>query len=787
MVRNYLKVVLRNFFKSKLYSFINISGLSTGMAVALLIGLWIWDEVSYDTYHVNYRSIAQVMENQSLESGITTMAVKPLPLAKELRDKYAGDFKSVAATIEFEQIVATKDKNLTRTGEFADLEFPEMLTLKMLNGLRSALNDPSSILLSKSLAKAIFGNEDAMGKTIRLGDKYDLEVKGVYEDLPENSTFRDMAFIAPVHLLFDKPADENDWKTNAFSIFVQLNPGIDFKTVSARISGLLREHNKSVVKPTLFLYPMSRWHLYSKFKNGIDVSGNIQYIWMFGIIGLFILLLASINFMNLTTARSENRAKEVGIRKAIGSTRGQLISQFFGESFFMVTCAFVLSLFLAQLVLPFFNSVSGKHMAIPWGNAFFWICTIGFMVIMGFVSGSYPALYLSSFNPERVLKGTFHPGRSASIPRKVLVVVQFTVSIVLAIGTTVVYRQIQYARDRPLGYEQNGLVTVPINSPQLNTNYAALRDDLLKTGAVTSMAESSSPTTGIYSSANNMDWKGKDPDRQAAFGTISSSAEFGRTIGWNIIEGRDISAQFATDSTAFVLNEAAVKVMGFVDPIGERVKWHGKDFTIIGVVKDMIMTSPFLASNPTVFMMNKERSMNFIVLRLNRNQGAARTLATIESIFKKYNPDAPFEYHFADEAYAKKFASEQRIGRLAGFFSLLALFISCIGIYGMASFVAEQRRKEIGVRKVLGASVINVCGLLSREFILLVLISLALAGPTAYYFMHNWLLNYEYHTVIPWWIFAATGLGVILITLATISYQSIKAALINPVKSLRMD
>lgn len=787
MIKNYLKVVLRNFFKSKLYSFINVLGLSIGMAVALLIGLWIWDEISYDTYHANYRSIAQVMENQSLESGITTMAVKPLPLAKELRHNYSGDFKAVAATISFEQIVATKDKKLTRGGDFADPEFPEMLTLKMLGGSRSALNDPSSILLSKSLAGAVFGDEDVMGKTIRLGDKYDLQVKGVYEDLPENSTFKDIAFIAPIHLLFDKPADENDWYTNSFSIFVQMNHGSDFKTASSKISGLLQEHNKSVVKPTLFLYPMSRWHLYSEFKNGADVGGNIQYCWMFGIIGLFILLLASINFMNLTTARSEHRAKEVGIRKAIGSTRRQLITQFFGESFFMVAFSFVLSLLLAQATLPFFNSVSEKQMTIPWATTYFWISAVGFMVIMGFITGSYPALYLSSFNPERVLKGAFHPGRSASIPRKVLVVVQFTVSIFLAIGTIVVYRQIQFARDRPLGYEQNGLVTVPINSPQLNINYKALRDDLLKTGAVTSMAQSSSPTTGIYSFANNMEWKGKDPNQQASFGTISSSAEFGQTIGWNIKEGRDLSSQFATDSMAFVLNEAAVKVMGFVHPTGERVKWHGKDFTIIGVVKDMVMTSPFLASNPTVFMMNNERDMNIIVLKLNPDQGASRTLATIESIFKKYNPDAPFEYHFEDEQYSQKFAREQRIGRLSGFFALLALFISCIGIFGMASFVAEQRRKEIGVRRVLGASVANVWVLLSREFILLVLISLILAGPAAYYFMQNWLLNYQYHTVISWWIFVATGLLVILITLTTVSYQSIKAALINPIKSLRME
>jgi hypothetical protein len=386
-----------------------------------------------------------------------------------------------------------------------------------------------------------------------------------------------------------------------------------------------------------------------------------------------------------------------------------------------------------------------------------------------------------------VLKGTFQPGRAAAIPRKVLVVVQFTICIGLSIATMVVYRQIQFAKDRPLGFTQNGLITVPLNSPQVTDNYDAFRTELLKSGAVSDVAESSSPTTGIFSSANNLVWKGKDPNNQAAFGTISSSSEFGATLGWTITKGRDFSAELATDSRAFVLNEAAVKIMGFTRPIGERIHWHGKDFTVIGVVKDMVMTSPFLSTSPTVFMMNKERAMSVIVIRLAPNQPPLRSLSLIENIFKQFNPDALFDYQFEDEQYARKFETEQRIGRFAGGFAILALFISCIGIFGMASFVAEQRRKEIGVRKILGASVGNVWRLLSKEFILLVLISLALAAPLAYHFMQEWLQHYAYHTAIPWWIFALAGLGVVLITLLTVSYQTIKAALDSPVKSLRTE
>jgi len=532
---------------------------------------------------------------------------------------------------------------------------------------------------------------------------------------------------------------------------------------------------------------MSKWHLYSEFINGVPATGNIRYCWMFGFIGVFILLLASINFMNLATARSEKRAKEVGIRKAIGSGRHQLITQFFGESVFMVACAFVLALLLAQLLLPIFNEVAGKKMTIPWAIPFFWCCAFAFMLIMAFLSGSYPALYLSSFNPVQVLKGTLQPGRWAAIPRKVLVVVQFTVSIGLATATMVVYRQIQFAKDRPLGYKQNGLINIPLNSPTLNANYKALRIELLNTGTVANVAESSSPTTGIFSGANNLVWRGKDPNRQAAFGTISSSSDYGPTIGWNIIEGRDFSAGLATDSMAFILNEAAVKQMGLLKPVGEPVKWHGKDFTIIGVVRDMVMTSPFISAMPTVFMMNTERSMNVIEIKLAPNQSASQALSAIGAIFRKFSPDVPFDYQFEDQQYARKFAGEQRIGSLARGFSLLALFISCIGIFGMASFVAEQRRKEIGVRKVLGASVVGVWVLLSREFVMLVLISLALASPAAWYFMHGWLQHYEYHTAISWSIFAIAGIGVLLITLLTVSYQSIKASLENPVNSLRTE
>ena len=789
MFRNYLKIALRSFYKNKLYSTVNIAGLSVGIAIALVIGLWIWDELSFNTSASNYRQIAQVMQNESLDKGIETLPVEPLPLAKALRSNYASDFKYVAATTSFDQVIAVDNKRLSRLGTFTEPDFPEMMTLKMVGGSRTALNDPSSILLSRSLATSMFGSNDPLGQIVRLGTAYTLQVKGVYEDIPANNTYADIAFIAPLHLLLPDSVAQDDWYSSSFQILVQLNPGSKPEGVSEKIKNLVYDHTKNATKPALYLYPMNHWHLYDQFKNGKEAGGNIQYVWMFGVVAVFILLLASINFMNLSTARSEKRAREVGIRKTMGSSRQQLIGQFFGESFLMVTGSFILALLLVQAILPFFNVLAGKKMSILWTNPFFWLVSVFFIGLTGLLAGSYPALYLSSFQPVKVLKGAFRAGRNAAIPRKIMVVVQFTVSVILAVCTIVVYRQIQFAKDRPLGYDQNGLVTIPLDmtTPQLNDNVAAFRRDLLQSGAIVNMAVSSSPTTGVWSSANNLDWKGKDPNRQAQFGTISASVDFGPTIGWQIIKGRGFSPQFGTDSMGFVLNEAAVKLTGLRDPIGEQIKWHGKNWTILGIVKDMVMTSPFQATQAVVFMMNRERALNVIDLKLNPHLSALQALTRIETVFKKYNPDALFEYQFSDEEYAKKFAGQQRIGRLAGVFSLLALFISCIGVFGMASFAAEQRTKEIGVRKVLGASVFHLWGLLSINFVGLVMLSLLIAMPVAWYEMNNWLQQYEYRTGIPWWIFVSAGAGALGITLLTVSYQTIRAALINPVKSLRSE
>jgi ABC-type antimicrobial peptide transport system permease subunit len=583
---------------------------------------------------------------------------------------------------------------------------------------------------------------------------------------------------------------KNPWGSNFTQTFAQVADQADMEKVSAKIINVklnkLKDEDDRKYKPEVFLHPMSKWHLYSEFKNGKNIGGRIEFVWLFGIIGVFVLMLACINFMNLSTARSEKRAKEVGIRKSIGSVRAQLISQFFSESLVVALLAFIVSLLLVQLVLPAFNQVADKKLAILWSSPLFWITGIGFSLLTGVIAGSYPALYLSSFQPVKVLKGTFRAGRLAAIPRKVLVVLQFTVSVTLIIGTIVVFRQIEFAKDRPIGYNRNGLINIFQSTPEIHKHFDAIREELKSSGAVVEMTESGSPTTQVWNTNGGFTWKGKDPALAADFPNNGVSYEYGKTVGWNFKEGRDFSREHATDSSTFVINEAAAKFFGFKNPVGEILNWNDKPYTIIGIITDMIIESPYEPVRPSLFHISKDED-NLAILKLNPALGASESLDKIKGVFTKYNPASPFEYKFVDEEYARKFESEERIGKLASFFAILAIFISCLGIFGLASFVAEQRTKEIGVRKVMGASVVNLWGMLSKDFVVLVIVSLFIAMPVAYFFMNGWLQKYDYRTGIAWWIFAASGAGALLITLFTVSYQSIKAALANPVNSLRSE
>lgn len=705
MLKNYFRIALRNLTKNKLSSAINIGGLAIGMAVAMLISLWIYNEISYNHQFKNHQRIAAVLQNQVFNGQINTWWGEALQLGPELKTNYDNYFKHVVmASWPGDHLLSFSDKKIKTKGNYMGAEVLDMLPVKMQQGNYAALQDPSSVVLSATTARSLFGDTGPMGKTLIIDGKIPVKVTGVYEDLPESSDYEDLSFIAPWQLLVSTEGYEKKlgWGNSWFQTLVELNDNINMQQVSAGIKDV-KLHKGSAddarFKPELFLHPMDRWHLHGEWKNGTNSSGGaIQYVRLFGLIGAFVLLLACINFMNLSTARSERRAKEVGIRKAIGSLRGQLIAQFFSESLLIALFSFILAIGLAQLILPFFNQVSGKKMSILWGQPLFWLTALGFTLLTGVIAGSYPALYLSSFRPVKVLKGSFRVGRLASIPRKVLVVLQFTASIILIIGTLGVFRQIKYVKDRPVGYSRNGLVMLPVKSDGLRNHYDAFRNDVLRTGAVEEMALSESPVTAVYISNSGYSWEGKDPNMTDDFSTVAVNPEFGKVTRWQIVQGRDFSRDLTTDSLSFIINEAAVRYMGLKNPVGQRIKWGDN-----------------------------------------------------------------------------------------GFFTALAIFISCLGLFGLASFIAEQRTKEIGVRKVLGASILHLWQLLSTEFVRLVVLSLLIGGPIAWWIMQGWLQNYHYHASLSWWIFALAGAGAVIITLLTVSFQAIKAAMANPMKSLRSE
>lgn len=796
MLKNYFKIALRNLLKNKGYTFINVAGLASGMAVALLIGLWIWDELTFNKYHKNYDHLAQVWQHNEYNGEKGSQTANPYVMAEEIRNNFGSDFKYVLqSTWNFDRVLAVGDKKFNKSGMYWEPGVIDMLSINLLQGVpETALKDPYSIILSESLAKTFFDDADPIGQTLRINDKNDVKVTGVYEDLPYNSHFREMSFIMPWQLyLIESEWIKNmsdPWGSNFTQTWAQLADNADMDQVSAKIINV--KYNKvseddRKYKPEVFLHPMARWHLYSEFKEGKNIGGRIEFVWLFGIIGVFVLLLACINFMNLSTARSEKRAKEVGIRKSVGSARSQLINQFFTESIVVALIAFIVSLGFTYLTLPLFNEVADKRITLPWGNATFWFIGLSFSIVTGIIAGSYPALYLSSFQPVQVLKGTFRVGKLASLPRKILVVLQFTVSVTLIIGTIVVFRQVEFAKDRPIGYDRNGLINIYLQTQDIHKHFEAVRNELINQRAVVEMTEAGSPTTQVWNTNGGFTWAGKDPALAVDFPNNGVSHEFGKTVGWNFKEGRDFSRDFASDSNAFVINETAAKFLGFKNPVGEILTWNDRNYTIIGVIQDMIIESPYEPVRAALWHIDRYDNANLVILKLNPEVNAHEAIEKIKGVFTHYNPASPFEYTFVDAEYARKFSDEERIGKLASAFALLAIFISCLGIFGLASFVAEQRTKEIGVRKVLGASVVNLWGMLSQDFLVLVSISLGLSMPMAWFFMNGWLEKYEYRSDISWWIFVVAAVGALSITLATVSFQAIKAALMNPVKSLRSE
>jgi putative ABC transport system permease protein len=794
MYKSYFKIGWRSLLKNKGYSYINIVGLTMGMAVTLLIGIWVFDEVSFNHYHKNYNRIAEVYEHKITNNGIATVLSVPMPLASVLKSSYKEDFKKVVSMwFESNHILTLGEKKISRNGTFMSKGGLEMFSFEMTKGSWQSLDDPSSIVLSESTALALFGATDPINQLLRVDNLLDVKVTGVFKDLPFNSRFRSLEFISSWDLWVSSnawmKADENNWNSDVLT-FVEIESATSFDALTNKIKNIkynnLPKEQAAKENPQLFLHPMGRWHLYSEWKDGKESGGRIQIVWLFGIIGSFVLILACINFMNLSTAQSEMRAKEVGIRKSIGSARTQLIGQFFVETFLIVFLAFAMAIGLASISLPWFNQLAEKEMTMPWTNSTFILVALGFVLFTSILAGSYPALFLSSFQPVKVLKGTFKIGRFANVPRQVLVVIQFSVSVALIIGTLAVWRQIQFAKNRPVGYTREGLIMVRKTSPDFEGKTEALRHKLMEADAIEALAESASPATETWFTNNNFIWKEKDPNLKIDFACVPVTQDFGKTVGWQFLRGRDYSREHSTDSSAMILNETAVKAMGLADPLNEEITWKGKKFKVIGVIQDMIVDSPYDPVKQTIYFVNYNGNV-WLNMRLNPSLSTHEAIARVENIFRSVLPAVPFEFKFIDQEFEKKFASEERIGKLATVFAVLAIFISCLGLFGLASFVAQQRTKEIGVRKVMGASVFNLWKMLSKDFIILVGISIFISTPIAYYMMSRWLNGFQYRTELTWWIFTSAGFGAIVITLLTVSYQSIKAALMNPVNSLKSE
>ncbi|AXT54511.1 ABC transporter permease [Aquimarina sp. MMG015] len=799
MFKNYIKIAFRNLLKNRIYSLINISGLAIGMAVTIMIGLWVTDELNYNNYFNNKSTVAQIFQSQTFNGKTGTGPAIPRPLEFELRENYNDHFEHlVMSSWTNSSYLRYGETSISRSGNFMQEGGPKILDLNILQGVRQGLKENNSIMLSQSTAKALFNKENPIGKIIKLQNETDMIVTAVYEDVPINNSFEDMHYISPWKFYTKmQPWIENakdSWGNNSFQLFVQINKNTTMEAVTSIIKDAKKKvaEDESRFNPQLMLLPMDDWHLRSNFVDGIRKNGRIENVWLFGIIGLFVLLLACINFVNLSTARSEKRATEVGIRKSIGSKRGQLIFQFLSESFLVVVFSYVLAIIMVLLFLSSFNNLASKEIVFPWSSIQFWGISLIFILITSFLSGSYPALYLSSFNPVAVLKGTFKAGRFAALPRKVLVVTQFTVSIALIIGTLIVMNQIEFSKNRPAGYSKKGLVQIPTFSPEFEGKADIMRNQFIASGAVTEMATTSSPTTAVWSNRGGYTWEGKPEGFQEDLAYTAVSYEFTEALNIELVAGRGFSREFATDSNAVILNETAVKYMGLKDPIGKYIRDSDIEdpeppMQIIGIMKDMIVQSPYSPVKQAMYVFDRHNNASYYNVRLNPDKSISSSLQLIEEIFKKNFPNLPFDYQFVDQEYAKKFRAEERIAGLAKVFTILAIFISLLGLFGLASFVAEQRTKEIGVRKILGASLGNLWMLLSKDFITLVIIALFIAAPIAYYFMSQWLQKFSYRTEISWNTFIIAGFGALIITIITISIQAIKSVTANPVDSLRTE
>jgi ABC-type antimicrobial peptide transport system permease subunit len=790
MFKNYFKTALRNLWRNKAFSLINIMGLALGLACSLLIMLWVNDEYNVDAFHKNDQQLYSVYERQNHDGQWSAFHGSPGIMADEMKRvlpevQYATNYAwNELSTFE------ANNKIIKENGNHAGQDFFKMFSYSLLEGnVITALENPSDIAISKKMAEDFFGSPaEAIGKTIRYQNQKDFKITAVFDNVPQNSTAQ-FDYMLSWQSFLENNSWAKEWSNNGPLCYIMLRKGTDPEAFQSKIVRFLDKYNKEQTPNDYIRLGIERYgeiYLHSNFdKNGNISGGRIQYVQLFSIVAIFILLIACINFMNLTTARSVKRAKEIGVRKVVGAVRFALIKQFIGEALLIVLLSVTVALLIVMLILPQFNRLTDKQIIMPFSDTSFWASIGGLLLITGFISGSYPALYLSSFNPVRVLKGSLKFSKGALWFRKGLVVFQFMLSIVLIIGTIVISRQVTYIQSINLGYDRENLIYIPLEG-DLTGKYELFKNQALNMPGIKDITRMSQNPTQIENGTGGVEWEGKDPNSGIEFTWSMVGYDFTKTMHAQMVKGRDFSKDFATDTAGYIVNETALKITGYKNPIGKPLTFWQKKGTIIGVIKDFHFNSLHTAINPLVLSLGENIEWGEALVRTEPGK-TKEALASLEKICKSLNPKFPFTYKFSDEEYQKLYKSEQVVNQLSDYFSFLAIFISCLGLLGLVIFTAEQRTKEFGIRKVLGAGPATLFGLLSKEFLLLVLIAMIIACPVAWIVMNKWLQDYEYRINVSWGMFLIAGLLAILIALVTVSFQAIKAAVANPVKSLRTE
>ncbi|SEM57158.1 duplicated orphan permease [Mucilaginibacter gossypiicola] len=786
MIGNYIKTTVRGLAKNRAYSFLNIAGLAIGVACASMIFLWVQDELTFNHSFVKRDNLYTVRENQTYDGKTSTFRATPGPMAAALKGDIPGVKNAARMGGENEMVFALGEKVINEQGSYADAEIFPMLKLSFVQGDEAnVFHDLHSVVINTTMAKKFFGDANPIGKTLKMNNEHDFTVTGVFSDLPKNSTFQ-MQWFAPLKNIEHMQPWQQDWGANWTRTYVELEPSADVNAINKKLAhylGTKKNGNGTIC----FLFGMNDWNLRDKFTDGKMSGGRIEYVRLFSAIAFIILIIACINFMNLSTARSEKRAKEVGVHKVMGAGKGKLITQFIGEAVIMAFIAVIIAVVLVYAALPSFNNMVQKELTIDLLQPFhlFYLLSIG--LVTGLLAGSYPAFYLSSFNPITVLKNIKLPSAAgAGFIRQSLVVIQFSVSIILIIGTVIIYQQIQHVKNRELGYQKDNLVYIDTKG-KITDHFTAVNNELKQTGVVADASLSEYPVLQIWSNTDNFSWDGKDASKNPLITIESVSPQFVSTMNMKLVAGRDFYANAKLDSSNVIINEAFAKQMGKAGHVGGIVRDGGnKPYQIAGIIKDFLYNDMYVSGAP-LMLFSRPQNNNILTIRFKQGVNLTDALAKTGEVYKRANPGYPFEYKFVDADFDELFKTEALTGKLSGVFASLAVVISCLGLFGLAAYTAERRIKEIGIRKVLGASVVGLTGLLSRDFLKLVVVSCLIAFPVAWYAINNWLQSYQYRVTVQWWVFAAAGIAAIFIALATVSFQAIKAALSNPVKSLRSE